>query len=218
MEPVSIVIPVYKEEEAIGQTIDELNQVLKREKREYEILIVDDGSPDRTAEISASREKVRVVKHPFNRGVGIARNTGIRNAKYDLIMMMDGDYTYPAQAIPEILKKMEAYDQIVGARSTDFGNFILLRNIIKWFLRRLASYVSGAKIPDLNSGMRAFRKRDVMKFFPILPPGHSWVSTITLAYFCNEYTVGYSPIEYRSRIGSSTFHPVKDTKNYFGLI
>jgi len=89
---------------------------------------------------------------------------------------------------------------------------------VKWFIRKIAEYITGKRIPDLNSGLRAFKKEVVMKFFNVLPEGHSWVSTITIALFSNSYDIKFIPVEYYKRKGKSTFHPIRDTSAYFLLV
>jgi polyisoprenyl-phosphate glycosyltransferase len=107
---------------------------------------------------------------------------------------------------------------VVGARRAEKGTMRWLRTPAKEFIRRLASFMTGSPIPDLNSGLRAFRRDVALRFVGILPNTHSWVSTITLAMLSNGYRVGYVPIDYYPRIGRSTFHPVRDTYNYLSLV
>ncbi|OGL46539.1 MAG: hypothetical protein A2161_22160 [Candidatus Schekmanbacteria bacterium RBG_13_48_7] len=216
-EKITLVFPAYNEEKAIGIVLDKANKVLEKSGWEYEIIVVDDGSTDNTAKI-AEEKHVCVLRHQTNRGVGRARKTGIKAATGSIIIMSDADDTYPLEEIPELLELSSQYDMVIGARKIESGTMRPLRSFAKWFIRTLASFVSAQKIIDLNSGMRLFRKKTAMKFFNILPNGHSWVSTITLAYLCNGYTVGYHPIDYFERKGISTFHPIKDTATYLVLV
>jgi hypothetical protein len=103
---------------------------------------------------------------------------------------------------------------VVGARTREAGTLKFLRIPAKFFIRKLAEFVSGARIPDLNSGMRALRREDALPYLRIMPPGHSWVSTITLAFLNNGLGVKYVPIDYYPRKGKSSFHPIKDTGYY----
>jgi len=93
-----------------------------------------------------------------------------------------------------------------------------LRRPVKFILRKLAEYVTRKRMPDLNSGLRAFKKDIAMKFLNLLPNGHSWVSTITIAFLSNGYDVKYVPIDYYKRKGKSTIHPIRDTSAFFLLI
>lgn len=220
MNLVSIVIPVYNEEEAIGDDLDLILKTMKDSGYNYEVIVVDDGSTDRTAEIVRGFEEVRMIQHPYNRGTGAARTTGLRAARGDVVVMTDGDGTYPNQDIPRLLAEMEAHDwdMIVGARRREAGTVRWLRSPTKWFIRMLASYLTNTKIPDLNSGFKAFRRDLALRYLNILPTTHSWVSTITIAFLSDGYIVGYLPIDYYPRKGRSTFHPITDTYNYLSLV
>jgi len=214
----SVVIPVFNESDGIAPTIESVKSVLSDMETDTEIIVVDDGSTDGTGKVLEGIPGIRVISVPENRGVGAARNTGILAAKYDRIAMLDGDGTYPAEPIPEFASLLDSYHMVVGARTGKRVARNILRAIPKWFILKLACYISGKSIPDLNSGLRAFRKSSVIPFFPILPQGHSWVSTITLAMLSNGLPVKYIPIDYYKRIGKSTFHPFIDTYNYILLI
>lgn len=218
MELVSIVIPVYNEEAAIGDDLDVIKRTMDATGRPYEVIVVNDGSTDRTAEIVSSRSWVRLLHHDQNRGTGAARTTGMKAAKGDVIIMTDGDGTYPNQDMPRLLQHMEECDMVVGARTQEQGTWKLLRTPAKWFIRNLAAYLTGTKIPDLNSGFRAFKKDIALKYLNILPTTHSWVSTITIAFLSDGYSVKYIPIDYYKRKGRSTFHPLTDTYNYLTLV
>lgn len=210
---VSIVIPVYNEEEAIGNDLDTIIATMEGSSYTYEIIVVDDGSTDRTADIARAKG-VKVIQHPINRGPGAARRTGILQARGEIIVMTDGDGTYPNQDIPRLLEYLPAFDQVVGARTIEQGSFRFLRAPAKWFIRNLACYLTGMNIPDLNSGLRAFKREVMLKFLYLIPEGFSCVSTMTLAFLCNGYLVKYVPVDYYKRKGKSKFHPVRDTGSY----
>jgi glycosyltransferase involved in cell wall biosynthesis len=215
---VSIVIPVYNEEAAIGDDLDLIKRTMDGTGQPYEIIVVNDGSTDRTAEIVSSKPGVTLLHHQQNRGTGAARTTGLRAAKGDIIVMTDGDGTYPNQDMPRLLEHMKQNDMVIGARTKEEGTLKWLRTPAKWFIRRLAAYLTDTHIPDLNSGMRAFKKDIALKYLNILPTTHSWVSTITIAFLSGGYSVGYIPIDYYKRKGKSTFHPLKDTYNFITLV
>jgi glycosyltransferase involved in cell wall biosynthesis len=210
---VSIVVPVYNEEKAIGDDLDTILATMEGSGYTYEVIVVDDGSTDRTAD-TARAKGVKVIQHPINRGTGAARRTGILQARGEIIVMTDGDGTYPNRDIPRLLGYLPAFDQVVGARTSEQGTFRFLRAPAKWFIRKLACYLTGMDIPDLNSGLRAFKREVMLKFLYLLPDGFSCVSTMTLAFLCNGYTIKYVPIDYYKRVGRSKFHPVNDTYNY----
>ncbi len=218
MRKVSIVIPVYNEEETIEEVIRGVIGTMRGTDLKYEIVVVDDGSDDRTAQIVRAIEGVKLLQHPHNKGVGRARMTGIEGAEGDIIAMIDGDGSNSSKDIPALLNYMDQYDMVVGARKGEAGTLRLIRKPTKWILRKLAEYISHEKIPDLNSGLRAFKKELALKYFNILPEGHSWVSTITIAFLSDKHNVKYIPVDYYSRKGRSTFRPIADTAAYFLLI
>lgn len=215
---VSVVIPVHNEREAIRGDLEIIQQTLAGAGLTYEIVVVDDGSTDDTADIVSQIDNVVLLRHPTNRGTGAALKTGIRAARSEVIIMTDGDGTYPNHEMPRLLAMLEHYDMVIGARRYERGTLRWLRTPTKAFIRTLASYLTQTKIPDLNSGLRAFRKNNAVTYFRLLPSGHSWVSTITLAFLSNGLSVGFFPIDYYERKGRSHFRPIQDTYNYLSLV
>lgn len=213
MKGVSIILPAFNEQEAIGEVIDQINNVMGKTPYQYEIIVVDDGSGDNTSSI-AQEKGARLIQHQYNKGVGAARKTGIRHAKWDIVVMSDADGTYPVSEIPNMLQYMDEYDMVIGARKKEAGKMPILRSLAKESIRRLACFLTKTRIPDLNSGLRVFKKDLAMDYHYLLPNGHSWVSTITLAFLTDEHLVKFIPIDYFPRKGKSTFHPIRDTYDY----
>jgi len=205
-QSISIVIPAYNEGKGIANTLSELKAMLSENDIDAEIIIVDDGSSDNTAEI-ALRSGARVLRHFSNRGYGASLKTGIPAASNRIVAMTDADGTYPFRYIPEMLKELENADMVVGARTGANVHIPWIRRPAKWLLNKLANYVSGHKIPDINSGLRVFRKDTAIHYFPILPDQFSWTTTITLALLCDNYAIRYIPIDYRQRVGKSKIVP-----------
>ena len=199
---VSVVVPAYQEATHIAALIEALRAVMASSGWEFEIIVVDDGSPDATADEAASTG-VRVLRRPENRGYGAALKLGIRQSRYDWILITDADGTYPAEAIPALLAQSEWYSMVVGARTGQNVNVPLLRRPAKWFLTRLASYLSGRRLPDINSGLRLMRKPLVRRYEHLLPERFSFTTTITLAAACNGHPVAFVPIDYHPRLGQS---------------
>lgn len=214
---ISVIIPAYNEEDAIKHEIYVIQDVFRKSGNDYEIIVVDDGSTDRTAEIADGME-VRLIRHRMNRGVGAARKTGILAARGEKIITTDGDGTYPNHLMPQLVEKLNDFDMVVGARTGKSVARSWIRWPAKWFIRRLACYLTHAQIPDLNSGLRAFHKSTALKYFYLLPDSHSWEATITLAYMCNHHSVEFIPVDYYRRKGKSSFHPFYDTYNYISLV
>jgi glycosyltransferase involved in cell wall biosynthesis len=218
MAAVSIVIPAYNEEEAIGSVIDQITSVMEKADIIREIIVVDDGSTDRTAQIVQERA-VQLVRHPFNRGYGAALKTGMRKAKHDAIAIIDADGTYPVEDLPKLMSGIGEWDMVVGARVGGEAKIPPLRKLAKWFLTQLANYLVGTPIPDLNSGLRVFKKDIAMRFYHVLPSGFSFTATITLALLSNDYLVQYLPIRYyKKRRGKSKIRPIRDTLGFLQLI
>jgi glycosyltransferase involved in cell wall biosynthesis len=199
---VSVVVPAYNEEKAIGAQIERLRQVMESSGWPFEIIVVDDGSTDGTAG-EAERHAVHLVRQPRNLGYGAALKAGIQAAQSDWIVIIDADGTYPAEAIPSLLERAGEYDMVVGARTGQDVNIPWMRRPAKWLLARLASYLAEQEIPDMNSGLRVLKRPLVEKFEHLLPSGFSFTTTITLALLCNEYRVLYVPINYAKRVGQS---------------
>lgn len=214
----SIVLPVYNEEKGVALTINHLQENLKSSDCEYEIIAVNDGSTDKTGEILRTITGIRVIQHPRNRGYGAALKTGIRQAKYPLIVITDGDGTYPNERIPQLVALTGNADMVVGARIGANVNYSNLRKIPKWFLIRFAEWIANTRIPDLNSGLRVFHKSLVERFFKILPDTFSFTTTITVAMLINGYVVHYEPIDFHHRKGKSKIKPIRDTLRFVQLI
>lgn len=217
-ESISVIIPVYNEENCIEEIVSKLQTILFDSDLSFEIIVVDDGSTDRSAEILQYVEGIKFLRHQQNIGYGGALKTGLKNAAGDIIVITDADGTYPNELIPGLIKEMSEFDMVVGARNLNSKNISLLRKPAKFILGKLANYLAETQIPDLNSGLRVFRKDRAFQFYRLFPSGFSFTTTITLAMHCNGYKVKYVPIEYGKREGKSKIRPVRDTLNFLQLI
>lgn len=217
----TVVVPCYNEEDGILGTLDILRAHLGN-PNEYQLLVVNDGSKDGSKEVlegAAARDpRLKVVHHARNQGYGAALKTGIRRADSDLIVITDADGTYPNDRIPELVSYAEEYDMVVGARVGAEVQYPFIRKVPKVFLRRYASWLARVDIPDINSGLRVFRKDVAQRYFNILPDGFSFTTTITLAMLQNHYLVKFVPIGYKARIGRSKIKPIRDTIKFTQLI
>lgn len=216
VQSVSVVIPAFNEEGAVAAVIAEVRERLHAAGIDAEIIIVDDGSTDGTA-AEAHAGGARVIQHRSNRGYGAALKTGIAAATREYVGIIDADGTYPASYLPALFSDLEHADMVVGARTGTEVHIPLARRPAKWLLNRLANYVANARIADLNSGLRVFRKDVVLQYFTILPDQFSWTTTITLAMHCDKYAVSYVAINYRDRKGQSKIVPW-DAGNFAILI
>lgn len=211
---VSIVLPVYNERGHLRQEIDRIRAAMDASEFSYEIIVIDDGSSDGSGDALREIEGIRLIQFLTNRGSGSARKYGTRAARGEVVVWTDVDMTYPNDLIPELVRELEGHDQVVGARTSEQGTHKLFRVPAKLFIRKLASYLVQTPIPDLNSGMRAFRRHVALQYVSQLPPGFSCVTTITLTFLAHGYTVKYWPIEYSERAGTSKFHWWTDTRRY----
>lgn len=213
---VSIVLPVYNEAESILQELEIIKRTMDASSYAYEVIVVDDCSTDRTYELIKDISWIKLIRHPYNKGAGASRRIGTLNATGNVAVWTDIDMTYPNHLIPQLIDYLidNNFDQVIGMRTSEQGTKKILRIPVKWSIQKLASFLAGSKILDLNSGFRVFKRDVAKKFLHLLPDGFSCASTITLSFLCNGYTVGYYPIEYRKRIGTSKFHPLKDSYNY----
>ncbi len=214
----SLILPVYNEEAVIESTIEQLQAILDAARCQYEIIAVDDGSCDLTPILLTASKHITVLTHRRNRGYGAALKTGIKKARYPLIVITDADGTYPHEQIPYLVSLATDADMVVGARTGANVRYSSLRKIPKFFLVQFAQWITGTPIPDLNSGMRVFRKSIAERFLRILPDTFSFTTTITVAMLTNQYDVHYEPIDYHRRVGRSKIKPIRDTIRFIQLI
>jgi len=198
----SIIIPIYNEKKAVRDTIQDIKNTVNN--LNYEIITVDDGSEDNTDDILKTISNIKIINHPCNKGYGAAIKTGIRNAKGKWILIIDADGTYPVNQIPTLLKYIENYDMVVGARIGENVNIPHIRKPGKWIIGKLVNFLVGRKIPDINSGLRVFKKSIAEEFYHLFPSGFSLTTTITLACLTSDYSIKYVPINYYKRKGKSS--------------
>lgn len=217
----SVIVPAYNEEGAIESTVKTLAAELRTELP-YEIIVVNDGSKDGTAavlaELASRHPRLRVIHHEANRGYGAALKTGLRHAASELIAITDADGTYPNHRLPELVERCRDQDMVVGARVGREVHYSKLRRIPKVFMRAWISWLAGRNVPDINSGMRVFRRSIALQFVGILPDGFSFTITITLAMLTTWRRVEFTPISYARRIGKSKIKPIRDTSRFLKII
>lgn len=208
----SVVVPVYNEENGVLNTLRDIVKSLDGYVQ-YEIIVVNDGSTDNTLNIirGSDIKGLSVVNHLENLGYGRALYDGIIASRYDCIAIIDGDGSYPANSIKELYEHYPDYDMIVGARSGQAYKQSSLKSFARIIFNYLAEYASGRKIPDINSGLRIFRKDVVIEFQDSLCAGFSFTTTITLIFMLNHYFVKYVSIEYLNREGKSKVRHFRDT-------
>jgi glycosyltransferase involved in cell wall biosynthesis len=218
---VSIVLPCYNEQGHVAAEVERICAAMDVSGYAYELLAYDDASTDQTLarlqEIAPQYPQMKVVHFDRNGGSGTVRRIGTQQARGEFVVWTDADMTYPNERIPElvqILEKDHLLDQVVGARTSEQGTHKMFRVPAKWFIRKIAELLTNSTIPDLNSGLRVFRRGVALPYLRLLPPGFSCVTTITLAFLCNQHDVRYVPIDYAKRSGQSKFHFFKDAYRY----
>jgi glycosyltransferase involved in cell wall biosynthesis len=218
---VTVVLPCYNEQDHVVAELDRITAAMDASGLSYELLVIDDASTDATLALLREAQprfpRMRLMPFRRNGGSGTARRIGTQEARGEIVVWTDADMTYPNERIPELVRMLQddpSYDQVVGARTSEQGTHRLLRVPTKWLIRKLAERLAGTAIPDLNSGLRAFRRSVSLPYLRLLPPGFSCVTTITLAFLSNQHDVRYVPIDYAKRSGTSKFHFVRDAYRY----
>jgi glycosyltransferase involved in cell wall biosynthesis len=218
---VSIVLPCYNEEGHVVAEVERITAAMDASGYNYELLCVDDCSTDSTLarleEIAPHFPRMTVVPFLRNGGSGTVRRIGTQRSRGEIVVWTDADMTYPNERIPELVELLEKdprIDHVVGARTTEQGSHKFARIPAKWTIRKFAEVLTGTKIPDLNSGLRAFRREVSLPYLRLLPPGFSCVTTITISFLSNQHPVYYMPIDYYKRAGKSKFKFFKDAYRY----
>ena len=208
---ISVVIPAYNEAEAIAETVHACQRALEQANVEHEVVVVDDGSSDDTTRVAAAAG-ARVIRQPHNLGYGRALKDGILAAKHDTIVIADGDGTYPVDRIPELLEKYRSgFHMVVGARQGKHYDESISKKILRLILKHLVEFTAGREIPDINSGLRVFSRRDVLPYFQYLCETFSFTTSLTLAYMLNGMFVTYVPIGYHKRVGTTKVRMLRDS-------
>lgn len=218
---VTVVLPCYNEQEHVLDEIERISQAMDASPFSYELLVIDDKSTDDTLQVLegalAKYPRMRLMPFTRNGGSGTARRIGTQEAYGRIVVWTDADLTYPNERIPEFVQYLLDHphvDQVVGARTSEQGSHKFLRVPAKWLIRKFAETLSGTKIPDLNSGLRAFRREVSLPYLRLLPPGFSCVTTITMSFLSNQHPVDYLAIDYAKRAGKSKFKFVRDAYRY----
>ena len=223
----SIIIPCYNEKHAIRDTIEWILSVIRDSKlKNVEIIAVNDGSTDGCEQVLNALTKehhsddLLVVHHKRNQGYGAALKTGIRRSQSDYICITDADGTYPNDRIPDLIEQISSkdLDMVVGARIGPNVEYSKIRSIPKMILVPWVSFLCGTEVPDMNSGLRIFRRDRSLDFLKLLPDGFSFTTTITICLLRNRYAVEFTPISYARRIGKSHIKPIQDTLRFTQLI
>ena len=209
----TIIIPVYNEVSTVQGFHEKLSTALAQKNILPCILYVDDGSTDGTGKL-LDQLGSQVIHLEHNTGYGAAIKKGIRRTTTELIAIIDCDDTYDPNDLIRLYEAMEGNDMVIGQRPKEHG----VRYLAKSILQTWGSYAIGAPIPDINSGLRIFKRELAQRVITLLPNGFSLTSTITLAAFYFAYQIRYVPISYGKRAGKSKIQPVKAFTNFILLM
>ncbi len=204
-EKISVILPAYNEASAIGEVLDKL--VPMATEHGWEVIVVDDGSSDDTGKI-AGEHGAKVLTHSHNRGYGASLTTGVRATDADIVVCIDSDGQHNHNDIPRLLEHIDQHDMVVGTRTRD--SYVdpyrrVGKKLLKWF----ANYLAKEKIPDINSGFRAFKRDVLLRYLHLMPQGFSFSATSTFAMLKGGHQIKWIPIKTTKRIGTSTVKQLK---------
>ena len=209
MAKISIIVPAFNEEGVIEKVIADLKKYLSQA---CEIIVVNDGSTDFTGEVVGKIADIKVINHSENRGYGAALKSGIRKSQGEYILIIDADGTYAAADLIKLFNRIEdGYDMVVGARKEVYHPFLILTHPARFIFRFLCEFALGRRIPDINSGLRVFKKSVAEKFRTTIGQGYSFTTSLTLILFIEGYFVDYLPVSYKKRKGTSKVRFIRDS-------
>ena len=198
MKNITIIIPAFNEERSVGSVVE---QLLLR-CPEAELLVIDDGSTDKTAEIAESAG-ASVIRHERNYGYGSALKTGVLASNQEYVLFCDADGQHSVEDIERIMAARENCEMVVGAR--DINSYTPFNRMPgKFLLRKFADYLAGQHLPDMNSGLRLIKREVLLKYLHLMPASFSFSTTTTFALLKGNHCIKWIPITVKKRIGSST--------------
>lgn len=206
-----MVIPAYHEEAGIEAVV----RALLAAAPWGEVLVVDDGSADQTA-ARAEAAGARVVRHPYNKGNGAAVKTGLREARFPVVLLMDADGQHDPDEAQKIVGPIGTHDMVIGARAAIDQHFV--RALGNAVFQRLASWLTERDIPDLTSGFRAVKRERMLEILHLLPNGFSYPTTSCLAFLKAGHNVLFVPIKARVRVGQSKIRVLRDGVRFLLII
>jgi glycosyltransferase involved in cell wall biosynthesis len=215
MTVLSVVIPAYNEENGIAEIANRVLAVgpaLKKAGVEkLELLVVDDGSKDRTAEVAAGISGVTLIRHPKNKGYGAALKTGFSKANGELIGFLDADGTYPPEYFPQLCQAaLNGTDLVIGSRMAGAESQMpVTRRIGNFFFANLLSILGRQKVTDSASGMRVFKREILEQIFP-LPDGLNLTPVMSTRALHEGIKIEEVPIPYSERVGRSKLSVIRD--------
>jgi glycosyltransferase involved in cell wall biosynthesis len=224
MNTLSIVIPAYNEEAGIAQIIERVLPIRAGLRGvgvdDLELIVVDDGSHDRTAEIAGRYPEVRLLRHTVNQGYGAALKTGFGRAQGDLLGFLDADGTYPPEHFPDLcqIAISEKADLVIGSRMAGADSEMpLVRRVGNFIFAHLVSLLGNHRVSDSASGMRVIRREALSRLYP-LPDGLNFTPVMSTRALHEAIRWREVPIPYKERLGRSKLNPVRDGVRFLNTI
>lgn len=205
----SIVIPTYNEEDGIATILGDL--CINNELKDAEIIVIDDGSTDRTSEIVQQFPRVRLLKHRTNQGYGASISTGIKASTRSHVVWCDSDGQHRAEDVSQVAHTLiqEDLDYCIGAR--DKSSYQTTdRRLGRYALKLAVDIAAGQPVKDFNSGLRGFKRDVIRRYLHLLPKRFGASTTTTLIMIERGYIGKEVPIHVNHRIGKSTVNPILD--------
>jgi glycosyltransferase involved in cell wall biosynthesis len=215
---ISLIVPAYNEEAAIGQVLEDAERALRAAGVKYEIVVVDDCSADGTARI-ARDAGVTVLRNVQNGGYGYSLMRGIRHARYPSIAIVDGDASYPIAELPRLIEEYRrGYAMVVAHRQGEFYASSISLRVMRFLFRALVTFIVGRSVPDVNSGMRIFERAAVLPLLPHMSYGFSFTTSVTLLFILQALPVAWVPVQYQERTGLSKVRYWRDSLKALQII
>lgn len=200
---ISIIVPCFNEEACLGDVLSETALALSEAGVEHEFVVIDDGSADDTYGVAErSGLAAAIVRHRVNRGYGASIKAGLRKARHEYVLIMDGDGQHPPESLLAILEAAEDYDMVIGARQGQGSHHWRIPG--KFALRKVSEMLVGVRIPDVNSGLRLMRKDQALEYMHLCSDQFSFSTSITLAFLSDRRAVRFVPVAVRGRQGGAS--------------
>jgi len=215
MTKLTVVIPAWNEEagiaDIVGRVLASKDGLEAIGVAELELLVVDDGSTDQTAQVAESVEGVRLIRHEHNKGYGAALKTGFEAASGELIGFLDADGTYPPEMFPDLCRPaLNGAELIIGSRMAgERSDMPITRRMGNLFFAGLLSFLGRQKVTDSASGMRVFRREILDRMLP-LPDGLNLTPVMSTRALHEGIRMAEVPIQYSERVGQSKLSVVRD--------
>lgn len=219
----SVVIPAWNEEDSIAEILGRVlavrDPLAAAGVAGLEVIVVDDGSTDRTAEIVQDYAEVRLIRHPANRGYGAALKTGFGQAAGALVGFLDADGTYPPEHFPALCQAaLDGAELVIGSRMAGAESEMpLVRRVGNQIFANLVSLLGNHRVSDSASGMRVFRKEVLQRLYP-LPDGLNLTPVMSTRAIHEGIKMVEAPIPYHERAGRSKLNVVRDGTRFFNSI